>query len=180
MFNNTMNLASVKAVGIDRIRQCIKDGLKNDRSYCSGRLPQVKENMLRDAAVEHLWDRLEEAGLVKYETPADYSVGYSDMEGDLFDVDAHRDTVPGGERTILAQQKRYREHLDEVGVVGIVGYYRLSEDSEWVHADSIWGIEGDAVEECGYLEDIKYATILALRAKLKERCPCCRGKGVRG
>lgn len=133
------------------------------------------------ATLIDLWERLENADLVRLRTPFD-EAGFSweDLEGDMFDVELNADSVPGGERTIKAQQKAFRERAERDGVGGIVGEYRTKPDGKWEHGGSCWGIVfGDYRDlndpfENEIAGDVMSETIDALRDALRDRCPCCR------
>lgn len=156
----------------ERMREAIRAGLRG--GFCQHRLVGLRERVEEKVKLDELWDRLEYADLVKLELEPDEHVTWEDMAGDTFDVDVHEDTVPGGARTIRAQEKRYRERLEQDGVWGVVGYYRVSEDAEWERGDSVWGMELEWAEDNEYRDDIKSQTIEKLRKTLRSRCRCCR------
>lgn len=150
-----------------RLRKVLRDRLTSRHSYSPGSLARVAAWVRDDAATDLQWEALERAGLVELKYSPDSGMTLEDLEGDTFTVSLHEDTVPGGARTILAQQKRFREQVEAEGVWGILGRYRTA-CGQWETADSIWGIVGDPHDEQEYTRDIKRATIEALQAELTD------------
>lgn len=133
----------------------------------------------KNAAVDCQWDRLEQAGLVRLSWQPDTHVSYDDLVGDCFSPARYAET-PGGRRTVEAEERALRDKIDQDGVWGLVGEYRLqpcdqcspwnSESCahpDWRQGDSVWGLVG--FDSCGYELDIKQATIDALRTDLRHR-----------
>lgn len=168
----TMELPDVKRRARKMIRKQLVERMESGHSYSPESLPAAAAAARRKAAVDSIWERLEEAGLVKLEVKPDDDVDLESLEGDMFDVEMHEDTVPGGARTILAQQKRFRERVERDGVWGVVGSYRAQPSGKWIHADSCWGMEGyESYEDSEIADDVKWATLKALveLADLHER-----------
>jgi hypothetical protein len=168
----TMERPDVRKRAKKLIQRQLRERLEHGSRYSPESLPGAAAAARRKAAVDSIWERLEEAGLVKLEVKPDEHVDLEDLEGDMFDVELHEDTVPGGARTILAQQKRFRERVERDGVWGIVGSYRAEPSGEWIEADSCWGMEGyDDYENNEIADDVKWATLEALvdLADLHER-----------
>lgn len=127
--------------------------------------------------MEKIWDQLEYHDLVKIELESDDGWSWEDLEGDIFNVELNESTVPGGARTILAQQKAFRASIERDGVVRISGYYRLSEDDEWIYGGGCGGYEYEHARTDEPQSDVKYECLVELLKALKSRCPCCRKAG---
>lgn len=183
----------------DTIRAMIRERISARFTYGHDTLARAAESARREAKIRRQWEALVDAGLVRLAIVPDECCDYDDLAGDTFDVDAHRDTVPGGERAIVAQGKAYKARIEQEGVWGIVGEYRLSVPDagerftvycgacdrgepcadHWPEsADSCWGFVGTDYESSGYDLDIMGATIDALREALRDRCPMCRAPRV--
>lgn len=186
MVENTQTLASVRRMARDRIKRTLTDRLISrwfpgrfdaggpfDTNYSHESLPNAARNARRSASIDYLWDRLECAGLVTLEYEPDHDYGYEYLAGDCFD-ESNADSVPGGMRTIKAQEEAFKRKIESDGVWGLVGRYRLSEDDPWSNGDSVWGFVG--TDDTGYETDIKAETIGALVDALRDRCPTCRRK----
>lgn len=97
------------------------------------------------------FERLESMGLVRLDTRSDDSHNWDDEE----------------------ERKRYGDD----GAWGVIGQWRMGEDDQWHHADSIWGCVGyndvTSPYENGYVIDIMGQTIDALRQALSHRRPTC-------
>lgn len=112
--------------------------------------------ILRDR-VETEFDDLEARGLVKFEVESDDCWDWENLVGDSYD-ECHADTVPGGMRTIKAQERESRKQVEQYGVFGLVSY-ALGEQ-----VDSCWGFFGDYDEDyAGYGTDIKASAIDAVQ-----------------
>lgn len=78
---------------------------------------------------------------------------YEDLAGDMFDVEAHASTVPGGRRTIEAQRKEWESKLERDGVWGYMLEQRIGacpacgHGERWDHVDSCYGFDGEIYEE---------------------------------
>ena len=81
-------------------------------------------NAKRKAQILTAWQEAEGAGLVRLRIAPDDCAAWEDLAGDSYDVELHKNTVPGGERTIKAQEKAERERIDRDGVCGIIGEYK--------------------------------------------------------
>lgn len=132
-------------------------------SKCHGRLfpggtaLHSRRNAIYRDKVETEFDNLEHRGLVKFVIEPYHDCNWDDLEGDTYDVDMHEDTVPGGGRTIKAQQKEFRRSVEDSGVFGLVGY-ALGEQ-----VDSCWGFAGEYDEDfAGYATGIKAAAVQAV------------------
>jgi len=112
------------------------------------------------------WEQLEYLDLVRLDWQPDYGLSYEDLAGDCFD-ESNYDSVPGGERTVKAQEKAFRESIEQDGVWGLVGQYRLTPDSDWIDGDSVWGFVG--TDDTGYETDIMAETINQLKEALRDR-----------
>jgi len=77
----------------------------------------------------------------------DIDLSYLDQE-DCFSTSAKQETI---------------DRCNRDGAWGIVGQYRLTDESEWITVDSCWGFVGDDWENSGYDIDIMQATLDALR-----------------
>lgn len=69
----------------------------------------------RERQVRREWDKLQMRGVVDFSVKQDPYMTFEDYEGDTFDVEEHKDTVPGGARTIKADEKRVREAAEREG-----------------------------------------------------------------
>ena len=167
-------------------RKMVKRGLRRawldehaDRtSYCRHRYSgKTMDTARKNARIRLLWDALEEAELVRRRVEPD-DCCWEDIAGDCFKVGLHADTVPGGARTIKAQEKREWERVQRDGVWRIVTEYRLPGLGDWGIGGGLGCIVGDDVELLwdwdGYGLDLRHECIEALRSALKSRCPCCR------
>ena len=77
-------------------------------------------NAKTQAFVWHNWDKLEQAGFVRVRIEPDYDLSYDDLAGDSFDIELNADSVPGGARTIQAQEKRFKSLIEQDGVWGYI------------------------------------------------------------
>lgn len=103
--------------------------------------------------VEARWADLESVGLVQLTWEADEYATIEDLEGDCFNPQANPDMDPAQ----LAEERReFIRTVEREGVWGLCGEYRLSEEDDWQHADSVWGLVGD---DDFYVPDIKAATL---------------------
>ena len=187
----------------DTVRAMIRERIRGRYSYSPESLPHAAENARRELRLRRRWEALESAGLVRMRFVPDDCSSFDDLAGDTYDVEYNRDTVPGGERTIVAQRKAFEREIERDGVWGCVTEYRLSpcpdcHDAEyglgvvhcgesdtdrhcggWAHGDSCWGFVG--TDAHGYESDLMSGAIDALRDALVSRCPTCRAPrgGVR-
>lgn len=146
-----------------RIRKLLHDRLTSGYSYFPESLAQAASNARTSAAIDSIWSALESAGLVRLRVEPDHDYSIEDLEGDTFNVALNKDTVPGGARTILAQQKRFRERIEQDGVVGVIGEYRAAPSGKWIYGGSCWGMEGyDDPLQSEIADDIKYETLSSL------------------
>lgn len=127
-----------------------------------------------------VWDRfedLEDAGLVRI-------VAQPDEDATIEDA--------AGERDPHMSDRSWQEYLGMIcdrGIYGVVGEYRVSGDSEWVTADSVWGCAGyrDVTDpaENWYVGDIMSETLRQYdaaplrRDDLPEGCRIVRYTGER-
>ena len=134
----------------------------------------------RKARIQRQFEALEDAELVRIRREPDEFMSYEDMAGDTFDP-SNASTVPGGMRTIKAEEKEYKRKLEQDGAWGIIGEYRASATDKWIQGDSIWGMEYDYAfsEDNDCLLDVMELTIKSLRDTLANRCPHCHGTGKR-
>lgn len=159
------------------VKKLFRDRLRWGVSYSPGSLPQAICWARRRAETLALWELLEDAELVRIRLEPDEWWNWENLEGDSYNVELHVDTVPGGERTILAQQKEFRALVEREGVWVVITEYRLNEDDEWEHGDSIGGIVAENLDEYledGYGLDLRGQAIELLRKDLRSRCPSCR------
>lgn len=117
---------------------------------------------LRSAKIVDRFNRAERAGLVRISLIPD------DSEYDPGDTDG----------MTAKQVTDMWDRINRLGVYGVVGEYRLNEDSEWESADSVWGCAGydhadSFIENC-YVPDIMAETLDTLKNTLRARCECCR------
>lgn len=90
-----------------------------------------------------------------------------DLAGDTFDVAAHASTVPGGERTIRAQEKRFKQRIERDGVWGYILEHKVA-----VCAHCGQGGQWEAVDSCFGFDDSDYCIDEAKAAahyRMKER-----------
>ena len=164
----TLELPAVKRAGTRAVQKLLRDRLTSGHSYSPVSLAKAAEYAREAAAVDHVWARLEAAGLVRLEVRPDEDCSLDDLAGDTYDVELNKDTVPGGERTIVAQRKAFEEQVERDGVYGVVGQYRPSPEGKWVTADSCWGMVGyDNVDKSEIAYDVKHSTLVEL-AKLAD------------
>jgi len=119
-------------------------------------------NAKRRADILDRWEAAILAGKVQLRVVVDELATFDDVAGDTYRVELHADTVPGGERTIRAEEKRERARVDSEGIWGIVGEYQCPTCGSWVAADSCWGFIGNDWAGSGYDEDIMAATLDAV------------------
>lgn len=99
--------------------------------------------------IDNNWDKLESAGLVRCRIEPDECCSYDDLCGDTYDVALNASTVPGGKRTIEAQEKSFKRTIERDGVWGFVIEYRKPDcdkcgrQGAWEHVDSCWGFVGE-------------------------------------
>ena len=152
----------------EAVRRLVRDRLSTDgRTYCPGSLPQAARNARESARTLRRFLRLERLGIVRIDERPDLDARWEDIAGDTYDVDAHRDTVPGGERTIRAQEKRERGRMDRDGVWGYVAQVRTPDG--WEDVDSCWGFVGDDYDGSGYDDDHRAAVVDAARQMIRRR-----------
>ena len=70
-----------------------------------------------------------------------------DLFGDTFDIEMHKDTVPGGERTIKAQYKAAVERVERDGVWGLILEKQCPNCASWEHVESCFGFECEVPED---------------------------------
>lgn len=166
-----MERLDVRAAAKIRLRGWLKERLDASlpRFYAPASLPHAWNNCKRDVTYNVLWSELEAMKLVKLEVKADEGYALEDLAGDMFDVEMHADSVPGGARTIIAQRKRWEENIEKNGVWGFVGYYRPNTASKWIEDDSIWGVEWEEnMEEHEAASEIRAAALAALLELLQQ------------
>lgn len=119
--------------------------------------------------IDNNWDKLESAGLVRCRIVPDECCDIEDLKGDTYNVELNADTVPGGKRTIEAQEKAFMELIERDGVWGFVIEYRkpacgtCGRKADWEHVDSCWGFVGE-IEESEMWHGKAEAIRLALNA----------------
>lgn len=140
-------------------------------------------------AINRQWQRLEDLNMVRLRFVPDEMSSYEDMCGDTFNIEMNADSVPGGARTILAEEKTFKRKLELDGIWGCIGeftldncegysrckkpdtYGRRSEHCDcgatWHHGGSLFALEG--TDDYGYQSDIKAETIDALKTALRNR-----------
>jgi len=151
------------------------DRFKEGYSYPSGgsRLQGQFDAARRSLATRELFEKLESLGLVRINIIPDAHCSMDDLKGDCYDVALNASTVPGGERTIKAQEKAFEAKVERDGVWGVVGEYRTSADEQWEQADSCFGFVGDDWKDSGTDTDIMYATLKALSDAWDDCCKHC-------
>lgn len=108
------------------------------------------------AFVDHNWYDLESAGKVRCRIEPDTDVDYEFLAGDTYNVEINGSTVPGGKRTIEAQEKAFKRSLEMDGVWGYIVEVRCPCCDNWEHVDSCWGFTGDP-----YKDDMEGETLWA-------------------
>lgn len=96
----------------------------------------------RKAFVGHIWGKLEAEGRVRIRFDVDEYAQYEDLAGDCYNVEINADSVPGGERTILAQEKDFKRQIERDGVWGFIVERKCPCCGNWEHVDSCWGFVG--------------------------------------
>jgi hypothetical protein len=86
----------------------------------------------------------------------DEYVCYEDLAGDTYNVEYNADSVPGGERTILAQEKAFKALIDNEGVWGFVIEKKCPQCNQWEHYESCWGFVGE-IPEIEYIHSLASA-----------------------
>lgn len=153
-----------------------RDYMEHRKQYPLSRATYLWRALKRNAEVGRRWENAERAGLVRFELEPD-QCGWDedDLFGDTFNVEVHGDTVPGGERTILAEKRRAVKRVEEDGVWVVAGYYRTQPGAPWVRGDAVGGVVGYSEEEHEELiVDVKDETLALLAKALRRRCPECR------
>ncbi len=123
------------------------------------------------------FEHAEDAGLVKIESQHDDDPFSWELyfDCDVFDPECHPGH-PGGARAILAEKKRAEKTIEDYGLMEVQTFYRTRPDGDWVLADSIGGIEGNAdprdANGCG--PDLMRTALDALADALRSRCKECR------
>lgn len=154
---------------------------KLQKHYCKARQSgETAKSALRTARIQLRWEAAENAGLVRLHWRPDDTCDFDDIFA--YDEKDSRE-FNGGLRGLKAAQKSARSAIDNDGVWGCIGEYRLSASPtkwvhghpdmpEWQHGDSVWGFVGQDAH-C-YLVGIKAQTLEALANALRSRCPTCR------
>lgn len=82
------------------------------------------------------------------------------------------------EPTNEESRRRFWDSINQLGVYGVVGQYRLTPDGEWHSGDSVWGNAGyqnaGDWRENWYVPDIMAETLRELKSALRSRCETCR------
>lgn len=169
-FDELLENPEVRKAARKAVQKLLRNRLVDGMPYSPESLPDAAKWARRRAAALHVWEAMERADLVKLELEPDDCVDIEDLEGDSYNVELNKDSVPGGERTILAQQKRFREKVEQDGVATIVGYYRLHEDDEWNRGGCIGGMAGydEPLDQTDCADEVREET-LDLLVKAMER-----------
>lgn len=161
------------------IRENIKSAMRDRHSCSSNRLPSLKSYYSAVVKVERAFEALEDIELVRLRAEPDDDRSFDDLAGDCYDVEAQRvngrDTVPGGERTIIAQRKAFESMIETDGVWMLFAEIKVG--GEWEVVDSIGGIVGEpiqALDDSGYGFDLRSAAVDGIREAMRRRCPTCR------
>lgn len=169
-YGNTQKLASTQKRIAKARRALLAERLSTSSTYCPESLGRAIEWSDERVAMLRVWDRLERAGLVRMNQEPDTDSSVDDLAGDTFN-DSHADSIPGGMRALKAQRKEFLRKVETYGAIGLVGEYRIDEDSPWIQGDSLWSIEGwiseSEAREC--FADLYESTIEALREAIRER-----------
>jgi len=121
----------------------------------------------------HRFQRLETRGLVRLTTEPDDVYTWEDIKGDTYDPIVNDDIDPA---ELRRQEQAELQRMQQDGVYGLVGEFNLH--GSWHRADSIWGFIGNDWQGSGYDDDIRNATVRALRDAITARCRCCHGTGT--
>ena len=127
------------------------------RKHPMSRAKQCLSSAKFNAQIDAIWDDAVDQGLVRVRIEPDCDCCYEDLAGDCYDVELNKDSVPGGERTILAQKKAFDRMIEQDGVWGFVTETACKACGNWEFADSCWGFVGDVSDD--YLYDGKYAAL---------------------
>lgn len=109
---------------------------------------------------------------MRFRVESDDCVSVEDLEGDMFNPEVHTDIDPD---QLASERADFVDRINRDGVWGIVGEYNIGRG--WEHGDSVWGFVGNDHEGSGYDEDVRNATVSALRDAIRNRCRCCMGTG---
>ena len=143
-----------------QIKTNMRCALRGEFSYMAGRLPTVWENFHREVEEVALFRYFEEAGLVRIESEPD-DISTDDLFGDCFD-EIHADSVPGGMRTIKAQEREALRRLEAECQWVIVAESLSADSPEWEMADTLGGFVGDDFEGSGYEPQVYMSAVLQL------------------
>ncbi len=165
-------LANTKRIRRAAIAIVHKRTFSEGYSYPSGRsaLQGYYDCTRRSLAVREIFDKLENAGLVRFEARPDDSAELDNLLGDVYNPVANPDIKP---EKLAAEKQTEIDRINREGVCGIVGEYRVSESEQWENADSVWGFVGDDWKNSGYDTDIMASTIAALKGAVDTVCPHC-------
>lgn len=127
--------------------------------------------------------------MVRLRFVPDDDSSFVDMCGDCFSIEHNADSVPGGARTLIAQEKKFKRKLESDGIWGCIGEFTLDDcegysrckepdsygrraehcdcGATWNDGGSLYGLEG--TDDYGYQVDIKLETIEALKTALRNR-----------
>jgi hypothetical protein len=156
-------LANTKRIRKAALAQLSKRSFREGYSYPIGGSPLQGQyrSIRRSIATREIFDKLESLGLVRMEVKPDDTADIDDLKGDVYNAAVNTD-IPAAK--LAAEEKQFEERVNQDGVWGIIGEYRLSADHIWHNADSVWGFVGDDYKDTGYDTDVMAATISALRA----------------
>jgi hypothetical protein len=120
------------------------------------------------------WSKLESAGLAQIIAEPDDCCDMDDLKGDTYNREVNPE-IP--ELRMQREEKAFEEFVGLHGVWGVIGQYRLNEDSNWITGGSIWGIvdiDPTSPFSNEYVTDIMGQTIGELKNSLLNRCQSCR------
>lgn len=108
------------------------------------------------AQTQHIFEWLEYHNIARLQWLPDDYCSYDNLAGDVYNLEINEDSVPGGKRAILAQEKEFKRMIDQDRVWGLVGQIKCHECDEWKNVDSVWGFVGqeahfyefDVMAEC--------------------------------
>ena len=117
---------------------------------------------LRDARVNVAWDDANSEELVMLRSEPD----------DMYEPPTYSDLRPSDR---AKYEKADREAYERDGVWVWQSFYRVSEDGEWIQADSVGGCIGD-FDDSGYDIDLKANALAELDEAIDPLVPIARGR----
>lgn len=156
-----LTIPSVRTSATSRIRSLLRDRLApNGHTYAPSSLPDAARNARYTAACNYLFSFFADLGFLRISCDSDPDFSFDDYAGDTYNVDLHASTVPGGVRTIRAQEKRARADFENDGAWYVCADFISCSPPKWTHGDACGGLVGypDPLES-DMADDIRASTL---------------------